>query len=126
MRALRRAGRVILHVRSTRAGPAGAAAAAVVHRVELAGGRLVAVEPWLPLVGGRDPAPTAAEEHPPRREEFDELVAVTRWLRREAVAGRVRLVRVERPIAVDLPWPEAFDIIPATRPVRSGASGPKR
>lgn len=61
------------------------------HEVELDGGRLLSVDggaPPLPLPGvdNRGRAPLAA------REEADELLAVGRWLRREARAGQVRVV----------------------------------
>ena len=60
------------------------------HQVELLDGRLVSVDgaaaPFpLPGSGGALRAPLAA------REEADELLAVGRWLRREARAGSVRL-----------------------------------
>jgi DNA polymerase-3 subunit epsilon len=60
------------------------------HHVELDGGRLVAVD--------HAPTPFAATRRAgspaglPGREEADELLAVARWLRREARAGQVRLV----------------------------------
>jgi hypothetical protein len=61
------------------------------HQIELHGGRLVSVDggaPPFPLPGrgGAVRAPLAA------REEADELLAVGRWLRREARAGQVRVV----------------------------------
>jgi len=61
------------------------------HQVELHDGRLVSVDgaavPFpLPGRGGAPAPPLAA------REEADELMAVGRWLRREARAGQVRLV----------------------------------
>ena len=61
------------------------------HQIELLGGRLVSVDgaaaPFpLPGLDGRARAPLAA------REEADELLAVGRWLRREARAGQVRVV----------------------------------
>ena len=61
------------------------------HRIELHGGRLVSVDgaaaPYpLPPGRGASRAPLAA------REEADELLAVGRWLRREARAGQVRVV----------------------------------
>jgi DNA polymerase-3 subunit epsilon len=61
------------------------------HQIELLDGRLVSVDggpapfPSPGLKGGRR-APLAA------REEADELLAVGRWLRREARAGQVRVV----------------------------------
>jgi DNA polymerase III subunit epsilon len=106
VRAWRRAGRVILHVRSAR--PASTHDA---HRVELDSGSLVAVEPWRPVPRRLALDAGRPAEAPPTREEIDELVTVTRWLQREATAGRVRLVRVEHPLAVDLPWPESFEAI---------------
>jgi DNA polymerase III subunit epsilon len=108
VRAWRRAGRVILHVRSARP----AASAADAHRVELDAGNLVAVEPWRPVPRGLPLDAGRPADAPPTREEIDELVTITRWLQREATAGRVRLVRVERPLAVDLPWPETFEAVP--------------
>jgi DNA polymerase-3 subunit epsilon len=62
------------------------------HQVELQGGRLVSVDgaaapfPLPTGRGGPSGAPVAA------REEADELMAVGRWLRREARAGQVRMV----------------------------------
>lgn len=60
------------------------------HQIELLGGRLVSVDGGaapvpLPGLDGRTRAPLAA------REEADELLAVGRWLRREARGGAVRL-----------------------------------
>jgi DNA polymerase-3 subunit epsilon len=122
VRAWRRAGRVILHVRAARP-----TASPPAHRVELDGGSLVAVEPWQPVPRGLELESAPPTEAPPTREEIDELVAVTRWLQREAAAGRVRLVRVERPLSVDLPWPESFEAVvppgaPAGRARRSAAA----
>jgi DNA polymerase-3 subunit epsilon len=121
--AWRRAGRVILHVRSARPGggasaggrgsPPAAATSSDAHRVELDAGSLVAVEPWRPVARGVELEAGRPADAPPTREEIDELVTVTRWLHREAAAGRVRLVRVERPLAVALPWPESFEAVPA-------------
>jgi len=61
------------------------------RQIELLGGRLVSVDGGaapspLPGFDGRTRAPLAA------REEADELLAVGRWLRREARAGQVRVV----------------------------------
>ena len=61
------------------------------RQIELLGGRLVSVDggaaPFpVPGLDGRTRAPLAA------REEADELLAVGRWLRREARAGQVRVV----------------------------------
>jgi DNA polymerase-3 subunit epsilon len=120
--AWRRAGRVILHVRGPSASPASsgsarsgspATAPAPAHRVELDAGSLVAVEPWRPMARGLPLCSGRTADGPPGRDEIDELVVVTRWLQREAHAGRVRLVRVERPLAVDLPWPETFEAAPS-------------
>jgi DNA polymerase-3 subunit epsilon len=59
------------------------------HQVELDGGLLLSVD-GTPAPG----APPAADGRAglPGREEADELLAVGRWLRREARAGRVRVV----------------------------------
>jgi hypothetical protein len=63
------------------------------HHVELAGGRLLSVDggpaPFTPKGGVR---PSAGGSGLPGREEADELLAVGRWLRREARAGQVRVV----------------------------------
>jgi hypothetical protein len=56
------------------------------HHVELDGGRLVAIDHAPAPFPVKGPAPS------PGREEADELLAVGRWLRREARAGQVRLV----------------------------------
>jgi len=65
------------------------------HQVELDGGRLVAVDqgpsPRVPAAGGATTA-AAGRAGWAGREEADELLAVSRWLRREARAGRVRVV----------------------------------
>jgi len=65
------------------------------HQVELDGGRLVAVDqgpsPRVPAAGGATTA-AAGRTGWAGREEADELLAVGRWLRREARAGRVRVV----------------------------------
>ena len=71
------------------------------HQIELDGGRLVAVDggpaPWAPTPS---PVPRAGWVG---RDEADELLAVGRWLRREARAGRVRLVSpLEGPAAAAL------------------------
>jgi DNA polymerase III subunit epsilon len=60
------------------------------HQVELQGGRLVSVD------GAAAPFPLPGRDGTSRaslaaREEADELVAVGRWLRREARAGQVRV-----------------------------------
>jgi DNA polymerase-3 subunit epsilon len=59
-------------------------------RVELDGGRLVSVDggpaPWAPAT------PAINRAGLPGRAEADELLAVGRWLRREARAGRLRVV----------------------------------
>jgi DNA polymerase-3 subunit epsilon len=61
------------------------------HHVELDGGRLVSIDHGpAPFPVKRPPgAPPAG---PPGRGEADEILAVGRWLRREARAGQVRLV----------------------------------
>jgi DNA polymerase-3 subunit epsilon len=62
------------------------------HHIELHGGRLVSVDgaaapfPLPRGASGNHRAPSTA------REESDELLAVARWLRREARAGQVRVV----------------------------------
>ncbi|HEU5449541.1 MAG TPA: exonuclease domain-containing protein [Acidimicrobiia bacterium] len=68
------------------------------RQIELLGGRLVSVDggatPFpVPGLDGRTRAPLAA------REEADELLAVGRWLRREARAGQVRLASPVDPMA---------------------------
>lgn len=68
------------------------------RQIELSGGRLVSVDggaaPFpVPGLDGRTRAPLAA------REEADELLAVGRWLRREARAGQVRLASPVDPMA---------------------------
>jgi hypothetical protein len=67
---LRSAGRIVLDVGG--------------HLVELDSGRLVSVD--------RGPVPGAAEPGVAGRAEADEVLAVGRWLRREARAGAVRVV----------------------------------
>jgi DNA polymerase-3 subunit epsilon len=62
------------------------------HHVELNGGRLVSVDHGPSLVPSTAPAATVTRAAPAGREEADELLAVGRWLRREARAGRVRIV----------------------------------
>ena len=75
------------------------------HEVELDGGRLVAIDggPAWVLAGGVPDGPAPASRrriraggpHPaahPGRAEADELLAVARWLRRQARAGTVRAV----------------------------------
>ncbi|MCA1844955.1 MAG: endonuclease [Actinobacteria bacterium] len=59
------------------------------HAVELDGGRLVSVD--------RGPAPCPPPPGIPGRAEADEVLAVGRWLRREARAGTVRLVGAADP-----------------------------
>ncbi len=62
------------------------------HHVELDGGRLVAVDQGaapFPLPGSPGGGTRAAWAG---REEADELLAVGRWLRREARAGQVRVI----------------------------------
>ena len=61
------------------------------HHVELDGGRLVAVD-HAPTPFAAKRRPGGSPTCPPGREEADELLAVGRWLRREARAGQVRLV----------------------------------
>lgn len=68
------------------------------HQIELLDGRLVSVDggaaPFpVPGLDRRTRAPLAA------REEADELLAVGRWLRREARAGQVRLASPVDPMA---------------------------
>jgi DNA polymerase-3 subunit epsilon len=62
------------------------------HQIELQGGRLVSVDgaavPF-PLPGRDGAAPRGPLS---AREEFDELLAVGRWLRREARAGQIRVI----------------------------------
>ncbi|MDQ1506733.1 MAG: polymerase subunit epsilon [Actinomycetota bacterium] len=61
------------------------------HQVELDRGRLLSVDGT--PTPGMPPAPAATNRGGlPGREEADELLAVGRWLRREARAGRVRVV----------------------------------
>jgi DNA polymerase-3 subunit epsilon len=72
------------------------------HHVELDGGRLVAVDHApAPFAGRRDGAgsPPVSPAGLPGRAEADELLAVGRWLRREARAGQVRLVGPVTPAA---------------------------
>jgi len=68
------------------------------HHIELHGGRLVSVD------GAAAPFPLPPGHRAPRtrlaaREEADELLAVGRWLRREARAGQVRVVGPVDPMA---------------------------
>jgi hypothetical protein len=74
------------------------------HHIELDGGRLVAIDHApAPLAGtGRAARPGGSGGSPTGRfgrEEADELLAVGRWLRREARAGQVRLVGPVTPAA---------------------------
>jgi DNA polymerase-3 subunit epsilon len=63
------------------------------HEIELDGGRLVAVDgtpaPW---DAGPGPGAGGGRAGPPGRAQADEVLAVGRWLRREARAGSVRVV----------------------------------
>jgi hypothetical protein len=79
------------------------------HQIDLDGGRLLAVDGGRLVSVDGGPAPWAPTPSPvPRagwvgRDEADELLAVGRWLRREARAGRVRLVSpLEGPAAAAL------------------------
>ena len=68
------------------------------HHVELDGGRLVSID-HAPAPFPLKRPPGAAPAAPPAREEADEVLAVGRWLRREARAGQVRLVGPVDPAA---------------------------
>jgi DNA polymerase-3 subunit epsilon len=86
------------------------------HHVELAGGRLVAVDgaapPWPAPGTGSVPEGASAgsvgaeglrRSGSPGRAEADEILSVGRWLRREARAGRVRVVsQLDAPAAAAL------------------------
>jgi hypothetical protein len=68
------------------------------HHVELDGGRLVSIDHAPAPFPVKRPA-SAPPAGPPGREEADEILAVGRWLRREARAGQVRLVSPVAPTA---------------------------
>jgi DNA polymerase-3 subunit epsilon len=61
------------------------------HHVELDGGRLVSID-HAPAAFPVQRPPGAPAAGPPSRQEADEILAVGRWLRREARAGQVRVV----------------------------------